>query len=155
MDYRKYLSYLKIPSYPIIAGSVIYALGLSLVKWRLQFAFDTVYFLGGSIIGMLLLDTIEAFLGGKQSVFRTIFFESILAIAGFFVITSSGSLVGSGVMLAFFLRFVIEQVTEFQVAGIGHWITASNIATSKLREELLFILTTSIFVLLSLLFLFV
>src|SRR3989344_4517909 len=110
MDYRKYFSYLKMPSYPIIAGTVIYALVLSLVKWRLQFNFDILYFLGGSIIGLFLLDTIEAFLGGKQSVFRTVFFEGVLAVAGFFVITSSGSLVGSGVTLTFFLRFAIEQV---------------------------------------------
>ncbi len=155
MDYQKYLSYLKIPSYPIITGTVIYALVLSLVKWRLQFNFDILFFLGGSIIGLFLLDTIEAFLGGRQSVFRTVFFEGILSVAGFFVITSSGSLVGSGVVLAFFLRFLIEQTTEYQTIGIGHWITASTIATSKLREEILLITTAALFVILSLLFLFV
>ena len=154
MQLQKYLNYLKIPSYPVVAGTVMYTLVISLVKWRLQFDFNILFFLGGSVIGLFLLDTIEVFFGGKQSVFRTVFFEGTLSVVGFFVITSSGSLVGSGVMLAFFLRFVLEQMTEFQATGIGHWITTSNIATSRLREEILVIVTATIFVLLTLLFLF-
>lgn len=148
--------YLKLPIPSISAATVVYALVVSLVKWRFQFHLNILLFLGGSVIGLFLLDTVETFFAQSKSVFRTLFFEMLFIGASVFIITSSGSLVGSGVVLALFLRILFEQLSEYHASGsLGSWITSSNSVTTVHREQALLIGGVALFVILTLLFLFV
>jgi hypothetical protein len=49
----------------------------------------------------------------SKLIFHTAYFQIVFTVLAFFVITSSGSLFGRGLVLAFLLHLLIEQLTDF------------------------------------------
>lgn len=57
-----------------------------------------------------------------QLIFHTAMFQLIFAVFTFFVISSSNSLLGRGIVLAFSLHLLVDQYLDFQQLGsISHW----------------------------------
>lgn len=60
----------------------------------------------------------------KDLIFHTAYFQLIFIIFTFLMMTSSGSVFGIGVVLAFSLHLIIDQVTDLvERGGIENWFT--------------------------------
>jgi hypothetical protein len=46
-------------------------------------------------------------------IFHTLLFNAVIAILAFYVVTSSGSLFGTGVVLAFYLHLVVDMIEKY------------------------------------------
>lgn len=58
----------------------------------------------------------------KSLIFHTGFFQIIFLVLAFLVITSSGGLLGRGIVLAFLLHFAVDQLMDFRQTGnLGNW----------------------------------
>jgi len=55
-------------------------------------------------------------------IFHTATFQLIFLVLTFFVLTSSGSLMGRGLVLAFFLHLIIDQAVDLEATGsLSNW----------------------------------
>lgn len=72
---------------------------------------------GGTV--SLLTDTKEE---RKTLVFHTILFQVIFLILTFLVLTSSGSLFGTGLVLAFSLHFLVDQIIDIRENSWSRWL---------------------------------
>lgn len=55
-------------------------------------------------------------------IFHNAAFQIIFLIFSFFVLSSSGSFLGRGIVLSFLLHLLVDQYIDFQQVGsIGHW----------------------------------
>ena len=55
-------------------------------------------------------------------IFHTATFQLIFLVLAFFVLTSSGSLMGRGLVLAFFLHLIIDQAVDLATTGsLSNW----------------------------------
>lgn len=59
---------------------------------------------------------------GKRLIFHTAHFQLIFLLFTFFVLTSSGSLLGRGIVLAFMLHLLVDQFMDYRYMGsIDRW----------------------------------
>jgi hypothetical protein len=85
----------------------------------------------------LLVDTKEE---RRDLIIHTLYFEIIFAILTFFVVTSSNSLLGRGLVLGFFLHLIIDQFKDMQnVGNLDRWFKGFNVSLDK-KTGLYFIL---------------
>lgn len=103
----------KPPVFVIIA--LIYLALTALLKWQLQFSANFIWYLIGGVIGICFLDAAEVFFNLAPSPFRTTIFNWCFAIVSFFVVTSSGSFLGSGLVLSIFLNLLLWQIGKSQL----------------------------------------
>lgn len=62
----------------------------------------------------------------KDLIFHTVFFQVIFLILTFWVLASSGSLFGKGLVLAFSLHLVIDQILDLsEVKSFDNWLKYS------------------------------
>ncbi|MBI2405172.1 hypothetical protein HYV22_03270 [Candidatus Gottesmanbacteria bacterium] len=102
--------------------SLIYFLIVGFLKWRLSPSFPTLLFFTGGMVGMYLLDSAEEFFHLTPSPFRSIVFVIGFALVSFFVVTSTGSMVGVGLVLSLSLTLILWQVSEWRAASnLNRW----------------------------------
>lgn len=102
--------------------SIVYALGVGVLKWGIAWPPQAALYFGGAILGVYFLDAAEVFFALVPSPFRSIVFMASFAVVSFFIVTSSGSFVGSGLVLSLFLSLILWQVGEFQITGnLNNW----------------------------------
>ncbi len=102
--------------------SVVYALGVGVMKWGIAWPPQAFLYFAGAIMGVYFLDAAEVFFRLTPSPFRSIVFIAGFAIVSFFVVTSSGSFVGSGLVLSLYLSLLLWQIGELAVAGnLNSW----------------------------------
>lgn len=59
-----------------------------------------------------------------ELIFHSAFFQILFLLFAFLIVTSSGSLLGRGVVLAFSLHLLIDQVVDYiEAKDIRHWFT--------------------------------
>ncbi|OGM01938.1 hypothetical protein A2115_03720 [Candidatus Woesebacteria bacterium GWA1_41_8] len=64
----------------------------------------------------------------RELIFHTIYFQLIFWVFALLVITSSGSTLAQGIVTAFALHLLIDQVTDFmQTKNINNWFDKLNI----------------------------
>jgi hypothetical protein len=69
-------------------------------------------------------------------VFHTALFQIIFILFAFLVVTSSGSLFGTGIVLAFSLHLIIDQVIDIMDRGtISHWFANIAFKLDKRQER--------------------
>jgi hypothetical protein len=86
-------------------------------------------------------------------VFHTALFQIIFAVLSFWVITSSGSLFGRGIVLAFLLHLVVDQGVDFKIVGnLFNWFKTFPIAFPQDKEKLYWGINTLLLIVLSFLF---
>lgn len=68
----------------------------------------------------------------KKLIFHTGLFQLIFLVLAFLVITSSGSLLGKGLVVAFFLHLIVDQgVDLFATDGLVNWLGRYGINFDK------------------------
>ncbi len=61
----------------------------------------------------------------KDLIFHTAFFQLLFAVFAFLIVTSSGSVFGRGLVLAFYLHLIIDQVVDLvEKGGIQNWFVS-------------------------------
>ena len=93
----------------------VYLLVMVLIKWLTNPSLDALWFFVGGAIGIYFLDAAEIFFGLQPSPFRSIVFGTLFAVVAFFVVTSSASMVGIGLVLSLYLQMLLWQVGEWRV----------------------------------------
>lgn len=64
----------------------------------------------------------------KSLILHTGFFQLIFLVLAFLVITSSGGLLGRGIVLAFLLHFAVDQFIDFRQTGnLNNWTAKFNL----------------------------
>lgn len=72
----------------------------------------------------------------KHLVFHTFHFNLIFLVFAFLVITSSGSFLGRGLVLAFSLHLLIDQIIDYMETGdIVNWLRQVNIDLTKEQKR--------------------
>lgn len=69
-------------------------------------------------------------------IFHKAYFQAIFFVLTIFVITSSGSILGRGLVLAFCLHLLIDQIREFRKTGnINNWLSNLPISLDKSQQK--------------------
>lgn len=77
----------------------------------------------------LLIDTKEE---RRDLIIHTVYFQIIFAVLTFFVVTSSNSLLGRGLVLGFFLHLIVDQFKDLQTVGdLNRWFRGFNVSFDK------------------------
>ncbi len=120
--------------------TVVFVLLASLIKWHFGYHPQMVLFVVGSALGLFLLEIAEGLFVQKQSIFRTLITEMVFIPLSFFVITSSTGLVGKGLVLAFLLRILTEQVYEYrQTKKLSSWFSGTAFVQNQQTDFLIMI----------------
>jgi hypothetical protein len=86
-------------------------------------------------------------------VFHTALFQIIFVILSFWMVTSSGSFFGRGVVLAFLLHLIVDQTVDLKVVGnLFNWFKNFPIAFPQEREKLYWGINILVLVILAFLF---
>ena len=101
MDKIKEIILKKPPLFLVV--SLVYLALIGFLKWGIQPPVDAIYYAGGALLGIFFLDIAEVFFNLAPSPFRSIVFVAGFAVVSFFVISSSDSLLGKGLVLSFYL----------------------------------------------------
>ncbi|MDP1722200.1 MAG: hypothetical protein Q8L37_03245 [Candidatus Gottesmanbacteria bacterium] len=137
-----------------LAVSVGYALGVGILKWKIVWPPQAFLYFGGAILGVYFLDGAEVFFALTPSPFRSVLFMAGYAVVSFFVVTSSGSFLGAGLVLSLYLSLLLWQIGELQLTGnLNSWygMVAGVPSISQQRWVLvvlviIFILETYLFI---------
>lgn len=117
--------------------SCVYLLIVIVAKWLLHPSLDALWFFSGGLIGIYFLDAAELFFALNPSPFRSIVFGALFAVVTFFVVTSSTSAIGTGLVLSLFLQLLLWQVGEWNMAGnVNSWyaMVAGPVSLSAQRS---------------------
>ena len=102
--------------------SVAYALGIGVLKWGIAWPPTAGLYFVGALLGVYFLDAAEVFFALTPSPFRSIVFMAGFAVGSFFIVTSSGSFMGSGLVLSLYLSLLLWQIGELQLTGnLSSW----------------------------------
>ena len=99
----------------LIGVSVGYLVIVGILKWRVHPPLETLWYVAGGLLGIYFLDAAELFFSLSPSPFRSIVFAALFAIVSFFVVTSSGSLLATGLVLSVYLELLMWQIGEWEV----------------------------------------
>ncbi len=92
------------------------------MKWNVRPPVLSLGFFGGGLLGIYFLDIAEAFFRLSPSPFRSVLFAAAFAAVSFFIVTSSGSLLASGLVLSLYLTLILRQAGEWHVVGnLNSW----------------------------------
>ena len=131
-----------------------YFLLTTLCKWRLSPDLTILLYYAGGLIGLHLLEITETMMKLEKSPFRTVFFQVILVILTFFVVSSSASRLGSGVVLFFSLRLLYLQIEAFKNQTFGLWFPVAYSQLTKTNHRYYLYFISFIFALETVLFIF-
>lgn len=134
--------------------SIGYLLIVSFLKWRMEPPAAAIFFLIGGTLGIYFLDAAEEFFRLSPSPFRSVVFAALMAFVGFFIVTSSGSALASGLVLSLYLQLILVQVGEWKAVGnLESWyrLIAAPVPHTMQRTILslfigIFVLETFLFV---------
>jgi len=103
--------------------SSIYLLIIILFHWGLHPAIGTLVFVIGGFIGLFILDATELAINVEPSPLRNMLTQFIIIVLAFFVVTSTQTNLGSGVILFLSLRILIGQWQDFtRDRNITSWL---------------------------------
>ncbi|OGM12113.1 hypothetical protein A2Z22_03420 [Candidatus Woesebacteria bacterium RBG_16_34_12] len=73
----------------------------------------------------------------QKMIFHTVYFQIIFLVLTFFVITSSGSIFGRGLVLAFALHLLIDQIIDWmETKNLDNWFLNLPISLDKEQKQL-------------------
>lgn len=102
--------------------SLLYLLVLGFLKWQINPTLDSLYYLIGGVIGIYFLDIAEEFFAVSPSPFRSTVFAALFILVSFFIVSSSGSMIATGLVLSLYLTLVLWQLGEWQINGnLNSW----------------------------------
>lgn len=133
--------------------SVAYAFGVGVAKWGVGWPPQAALYFAGALIGVYFLDAAEVFFRVTPSPVRSIVFMAAFTLVSFFIVTSSGSFVGSGLVLSIYLSLLLWQIGELGIAGnLNSWYRMVSGLPSIIQQKWIVVFLTAIFLLESYLF---
>jgi hypothetical protein len=127
--------------------SVGYLVLTGILKWNIHPNFGSVTFIAGGLLGIYFLDIAEVFFLLQPSPFRSVVFVAGLTIVSLFVITSSGSMLASGLVLSLFLTLLLWQIGEWELhKNLSDWYRMISGAVSLRTQQLILWATALIFI---------
>lgn len=115
MDKIKEIIIKKPPLFLVI--SLLYLGLIAFLRWGIPPPIEAIYYTVGALLGVFFLDIAEVFFNLSPSPFRSIVFAAGFAIVSFFVVSSSDSLLGKGLVLSLYLTLLLWQLGEWQLRG--------------------------------------
>jgi hypothetical protein len=112
--------------------SVGYILLVCFLKWNIRPVANTALFAAGGLAGVYFLDVAEVFFHLTPSPFRTNVFAALFVLVGLFIVTSSGSMTASGLVLSLYLTLILWQIGEWMLKkNLNDWyrMIAGTIST--------------------------
>ncbi len=94
-----------------------YLLVTGLLKWGTRLDFGAIWYLLGGGLGIYFLDIAEEFVKLRPSPFRSIIFVWAFSLVAAFVVSSSDSAFGKGLILVLYLTLLYWQVGEWRIRG--------------------------------------
>ncbi len=136
-----------------IVSSVVYLLFIAAVKWTIHPSIDTVLFIIGGILGIFFLDLAEVFFNLNPSPFRSmLFFFSFIGVS-FFIVTSSGSALASGLVLSLYLTMLLWQLGQWRLThDLTDWYRMIAVPVDRTTQQRIVIGVCVVFALLSFLY---
>lgn len=102
----------------------LYIVIVGLLKWHIQPPVSAVWYLMGGILGIYFLDIAETFFKLEPSPFRSIIFAIGFVMVSFFVVTSSGSFLATGLVFSLYLTLILWMVSQWQSEkNLNSWYT--------------------------------
>lgn len=133
--------------------TVFYLIFLIIFHWGFKVKPEILLFLAGGILGVYFLDLADVLFKISPSPFKNVLFQAIFVPFSLFVLTSSGSLFGAGLVLSISLGMLFSQWQEFALSGnINNWFSLIKKKFSPANQQVYFVAMLGIFVVLSLLF---
>ncbi len=117
MRMDKFLEILRKKPLLFFVISLGYLMAVGFLKWGTSPPWGALWFMAGAILGIYFLDAAEVFFHLVPSPFRSIIFAAGFVLVSFFVVTSSGSLLASGLVLSLYLTMILWQIGQWRVAG--------------------------------------
>ena len=135
-----------------IVTSIAYLLSIALSKWTIHPVVNTVIFLFGGILGIFFLDIAEGFFNLVPSPFRSIVFFVAFICVSFFIITSSGSALASGLVLSLYLTMLLWQLGEWNLTkDLSSWYRMVALPVTAKTQYYIFIAVWVCFLILTVL----
>jgi len=109
-----------------------YILILGVLKWRLSPDLTTVFYLFGGLFGVYFMDLADLVFNIQPSPFRSVLFIILFGVVSFFVVTSSGSMFASGLVLSLYFTLLLLQAEEWQEnRNLNAWFTLGTTPPSE------------------------
>lgn len=141
--------------------TLIYLVLLTVFHWGWQPTWEIPFFLAGGLLGIIFLDLAEAIFKisplttteGQHSPFKNVLLQAVFVPFMLFVITSSGSFFGVGLVLSIFLSMLYRQRLELkEVGNLNSWFGVIKIEITPKNQQIYLVIMVGIFAFLSLLF---
>jgi hypothetical protein len=133
--------------------TVIYFIAVSVIKWQLKPNSNTLVLFIGAAVGLYLIDAAEAFVNINPSPFRGLVFIAGFIIVSFFIISSSGSFLGTGLVLSIFITMILWQMGELKItSNLNNWYRTEEGPLPLKSQYTMLIIFWSVFILETLLF---
>lgn len=137
----------------VLIISLIYLIFLSLFHWNFRPSLEILFFLAGGLLGVYFLDLADVLFKISPSPFKNILFQAIFVPFSLFVLTSSGSLFGIGLVLSIFGNMLFGQWQEFGRSGnIGSWFWIVKSDFNPRTQQIYFAVMVGIFIFFTLMF---
>lgn len=101
----------------LLAISLGYLVLVGVLKWGIRPGVEAIYFAAGGLIGVYFLDVAEIFFKLTPSPFRSSVFAAGFAVVSFFIISSTDSLLGKGLVLSLYVTILLWQIGEWHLRG--------------------------------------
>ena len=136
-----------------LMGTGVYLLIVILLHWKLHPDLSILYFLAGGVLGVYFLDLADMLFKLNPSPYRNVFFQAGFIIMTLFVLTSSGSLFGAGLVFVIYLSMIMSQALELKEEGnLNGWFSLIKKEIDLKAQKIYLTLVSVIFLLLNLLF---
>jgi hypothetical protein len=133
--------------------TAVYFVSISFIKWQLKPDMNTLMLLAGAAAGLYLIDAAEAFVNINPSPFRGIIFTAGFIFVSFFVVSSSGSYLGTGLVLSMFITMLLWQIGELKItSSLNDWYRTAEGPLPKKNQYLMLAIFIGAFILETLLF---
>jgi hypothetical protein len=131
----------------------LYLLCAGFLKWTIHPTWMTLFFALGALMGIYFLDVAEKFANITPSPFRSVVFFGLLAVVMLFIVTSSGSVFASGLVLTVYLTSLLWFGQGFMKDGnTDAWFTQLADPVSPMARKISLGIFIALFVLASVMF---
>ena len=94
--------------------SLVYLVGVGLLKWQIQPPVWALSYLFGGLLGVYFLDIAEVFFSLTPSPFRTMTFQVLFVLVSIFIVSSSGSFLATGLVLSMYLTMLLRLTPQLR-----------------------------------------
>jgi hypothetical protein len=116
----------------VLVTTAVYIIVLGFLRWRLSPDISTVLYLIGGVFGIFFLDGAEHIFRVQPSPFRSVVFLVLFAAVSFFIVSSSGNMLATGLVLSLYIQLLFLQIAEWNVSGnLASWYRMVEGTVSK------------------------